>query len=247
MSLVQAIDALIEFVEDHWRTPDYGDRLYGRNMMLMGGKWLEEHPDELARLEEAERSKPNLNDLDTAVYVEARQLGLQDSDLPRKDATLGSAGHVFFGRTNVPGCWSSPPDGPSTVMLMCAPGWKADMLALRALAENFMQPAPVAIEQDQKDPSAFILVGKLWRDRSEFKRASDVTKFLDKIPNEPAPAGIRYQRNGQRRYVHAADWYRYFAEKDRKASEALDAEGLQEFLADQVARQAQERERKRGK
>jgi hypothetical protein len=95
------------------------------------------------------------------------------------------------------------------------------------------------------DPSAYVAVSELWPHRQEFKRASDVTKFLDRLPNEPAPAGIRYRRQGQRRFVHAGDWVRFFAEKDRRATEALDAEDVQDALAGVAARQAQERERKR--
>jgi hypothetical protein len=102
--LVQAIDALLAYVEDHWQTPDYGDRL------------------------------EQFEVLDTAVYVEARRLGLHDADMPRRDATFHSDEVVFFGRTNVPGCWSSPPDAPSTLLLMVTQGWKAGMETLRKLA-----------------------------------------------------------------------------------------------------------------
>jgi hypothetical protein len=74
-----------------------------------------------------------------------------------------------------------------------------------------------------------------------------VTKYLDKLPNEKAPAGIRNFRRGQRRYVHEADWHRYFREKDRAKSESLDGEALQEHLADIAARLGEERQRKSGK
>lgn len=77
-----------------------------------------------------------LDALDTAVYVEARRLGLQDADIPRKDATFHSYEVVFFGRSNVPGLWSSPPDTPSTLTLLATQGWKADMVALRALSQG---------------------------------------------------------------------------------------------------------------
>ena len=77
MSLAQAIDALIEFVENHHKTPDYGQRL-----------------------------EEEFFPLDMAVYVEARRLGLQDADLPRKDASPPhDDATVYFGRTNVPGFW----------------------------------------------------------------------------------------------------------------------------------------------
>jgi len=112
----------------------------------------------------------------------------------------------------------------------------------KAKAESGVQPPSVG-----EDPSAYVPVKELWPQRPEFKRDSDVTKFLDKLPNEPAPTGIRYRRAGQRRFVHAGDWLRYFAEKDRKASEALDAEEVQKTLVGVAARQAHERERKQGK
>ena len=105
--LVQAIDALLAYVADHWRTPDYGDRL------------------------------EQFEALDTSVYVEARRLGLQDADMPRQDATFHADEVVFFGRTNVPGCWSSPPDAATTLTLMATQGWKADMDTLRKLALQF--------------------------------------------------------------------------------------------------------------
>lgn len=105
MTLQEAIDALLAYVEEHPRTPDYGDRL------------------------------PEFNALDTSVYVEARRRGLLDGDLPRKDATFSDDEIVFFGRTNVPGVWDKRPDRPVTLTMMATPGWRADMLALRALAE----------------------------------------------------------------------------------------------------------------
>ena len=105
MTLTQAIDALLAFVDEHYRTPDYGDRL------------------------------PEFDTLDKEVYVEACRAGLQDS-MPRRDATFNSHQIVYFGRTNVPGCWSSPADAPSTLVLMATPGWKADMEILLALAEG---------------------------------------------------------------------------------------------------------------
>jgi len=111
-SLVQAIAGLLAHVEDHWQRPDYGDRL------------------------------EQFEVLDSAVYVAARHLGLHDADMPRRDATFHSDEVVFFGRTNVPGCWSSPPDAPSTLMLMATQGWKADMEALRKLALQSETPAP---------------------------------------------------------------------------------------------------------
>jgi hypothetical protein len=104
-----------------------------------------------------------------------------------------------------------------------------------------------ALAGSQEGLDAFVGVKTLWVQRSEFKRASDVTKFLAGVPHQAAPVGIRNYRKGQRRMVHAADWLIYFAEKDRKASEALDDESAQEILADVAARQAQERQRKRGK
>jgi hypothetical protein len=98
------------------------------------------------------------------------------------------------------------------------------------------------------DNAEYVLVSELWPSRSEFHRPSDVTKFLKRIPNEPAPTGIRNRRKGQRRFVHEADWHRYFREKDRMASELLDDEALQEKLADIEAQKAIEREqKKRGK
>lgn len=77
--------------------------------------------------------------LDTAVFVEAHRLGLQDADMPRKDATYRDDEVVFFGRTNAPAFWSSPPDAPVTLTLMATQGWKADMLALRALAAGYLK------------------------------------------------------------------------------------------------------------
>jgi hypothetical protein len=125
MSLAQAIDALLAYVADHGSKPDYGDRL------------------------------PEFYALDTAVYIEARSLGIHDADMPRKDATFRSDEVVFFGRTNVPGCWSSPPNAPSTLTLMPTQGWKADTLALRALAEQFAATsgAREAGEDDLLPPS----------------------------------------------------------------------------------------------
>jgi hypothetical protein len=120
VSLEKAVDNLLAYVEAHWRTPDYGNRL------------------------------PQVNALDTAVYVEARRLGLQNADLPRKDATFYSEEIVFFGRTNVPGCWSSPPDAPSTLRLMATQGWKADMLALRALADAGFKTEAVSSERTKE-------------------------------------------------------------------------------------------------
>jgi hypothetical protein len=105
MSLEKAIDTLVKYVEDHDETPDYGDRL-----------------------------EKQFNALDQAVYLEARKLGLRDSDMPRKDTTFNPEQVLYFGRTNVPGLWSSPADAPTTLTMMATPGWRADMLALRALA-----------------------------------------------------------------------------------------------------------------
>ena len=106
MSLVQAIDKLLDFVKNHWQTPDYGDR------------------------------QPQFEALDIAVYVEVRKLGLHDSDLPRKDATFPPDEEViYFGRTNVPGAWDKSPDRAATLTLMATSGWLADMQTLRALAE----------------------------------------------------------------------------------------------------------------
>jgi hypothetical protein len=108
-------------------------------------------------------------------------------------------------------------------------------------------------ENDQRldstgdDLSAYVPVKELWPQRQEFKRASYLTKYLDKIPNEPAPVGIRNYRQGQRRFVHAADWHRHFKEKDRMASEALDDERIQQTLDGIATRQAQEQQRKQGK
>lgn len=90
----------------------------------------------------------------------------------------------------------------------------------------------------------YVLVSELWQDRTEFKRPSDVTKFLDKIPNEPAPTGIRNVRKGQRRFVHETDWHRFFREKARRESELLEGTALQGQIADIEARKALERERK---
>ena len=124
--------------------------------------------------------------------------------------------------------------------------WLADQVVdgLPRLSDQQGGKLPDSVEDDL---SAYVPVKQLWQHRLEFKRDSDMTKFLDKVPNEPAPTGIRNYRKGQRRFVHAADWLRYFAEKDRKASEALDSKAAQAFLADTAARQAQERERNRGK
>jgi hypothetical protein len=105
-----------------------------------------------------------------------------------------------------------------------------------------------AAKQPASDDAEYVLVSELWPSRPEFKWPSDVTKFLNHLSNEPAPAGIRNRRKGQRRYVHEADWHRYFREKDRQASELLDDATLQEQLADIEARRATEREpKKRGK
>src|SRR5437588_12560695 len=104
MSLARAVDDLLAYVDDHGRAPDYGDRL------------------------------PQFNVLDGAVYVEARRLGLQDTDMPRKDSSFSDDEVVFFGRTNVPSVWDKRPDRPATLTMMATQGWKAGMLALRALA-----------------------------------------------------------------------------------------------------------------
>jgi hypothetical protein len=117
MSLTQAIDDLLAYVENHWKSPDYGDRV------------------------------PEFNTLDTAVYLAARGMGLHDTDLPRKDATFSDAEVVFFGRTNVPGVWDKRPDRPVTLMLMATQGWMADMLALRALAESMSSPGTQGNDQ----------------------------------------------------------------------------------------------------
>jgi hypothetical protein len=95
------------------------------------------------------------------------------------------------------------------------------------------------------DSENFVPVGELWPTRPEFKRASDVTRFLDSLPNEPFPAGIRNQRKGQRRKVHLVDWYRHFTAKDQRTDAALDDEALGDRLADIAARTEQERQRKR--
>jgi hypothetical protein len=119
-----------------------------------------------------------------------------------------------------------------------------DWLAAAGASKGVNGERPASVGDD---PTAYVPVKELWPQRSEFKRDSDLTKFLDRMPNEAAPAGIHNRRKGQRRFVHAGDWHRHFAEKDRRASEALDAEAVQDTLADIAARQAQERERKRGK
>jgi hypothetical protein len=79
--------------------------------------------------------------LDTAIYVEARRQGLQDAR-PREDtATCCLDGVKFFGWTNVPGVWDIQPDRPVTLTMMMTQGWRAAMLALRALAEASIPPA----------------------------------------------------------------------------------------------------------
>jgi hypothetical protein len=96
-----------------------------------------------------------------------------------------------------------------------------------------------------RDPKDYVLVSVLWPNRPEFKRPSDVTKFFGKVPDEPAPAGIRNYRAGpRRRLVHETDWHRYFREKDRRASEALDAEAA--TMKGIAARLSEEQDRKRG-
>jgi hypothetical protein len=97
------------------------------------------------------------------------------------------------------------------------------------------------------DPTAYVPVGELWPNRPEFKRPSAVTKYLDKLPNEPFPSGIRNQRKGHRRFVHLGDWHRHFEEKDRRASEELGAEPSQEVIDGIERRKAQERQHKQRK
>jgi hypothetical protein len=110
------------------------------------------------------------------------------------------------------------------------------------------QPSAAAPSGGADDPSAYVLVSCLWPQRpAEFRRASDVTKYLDKVPNEPFPDGIRNRRKGHRRYVHAGDWHRHFAEKDRKASDAWDTEAVPDYMAEVEARKDVERARNRGK
>jgi hypothetical protein len=106
------------------------------------------------------------------------------------------------------------------------------------------QHGPASLTDDSE---TYVLVSELWPARREFKRPSDVTKFLHKLPNEPFPTGIRNRREGQRRKVHLGDWHRHFTQKDRRTNEALGDESLQERIADIVAKTEQERQQKRRK
>ncbi len=128
---VKLIDALIAYVKDHWRTPDYGDRLEDQFIPL-----------------------------DTAVYVEARCLGLQDSELPRKDPMIDSDEIMSFGRTNVPGAWDKRPDRPATLTMMATADWLWDMLALRALAEvgGVLEPKAKGAKPTLTNEDRYILI-----------------------------------------------------------------------------------------
>ena len=108
MSLTQAIDDLLAFVEAHcWA--DYYDR--------------EVHSQ--------------FHALDGTVYVEARRLELQ-AVLPRPDKSFrGSDAFVFVGRTNCPVLPRPLADTPSMgAVLQGTAGWVMDMLLLRRLAEE---------------------------------------------------------------------------------------------------------------
>ncbi|MEX0718438.1 MAG: hypothetical protein WD066_17725 [Planctomycetaceae bacterium] len=94
------------------------------------------------------------------------------------------------------------------------------------------------VEAGNAKPDEFVLVSELWPNRTEFKWAYQVTRFLNKTPE------IQSIQRGRRRYVREADWHRYFREKDRQASESLDDEALQEKLADIEARKAEEQAKK---
>ena len=126
------------------------------------------------------------------------------------------------------------------------PTFKSEEYKLRVLKDG--DGNPVLVFDDPKicgNNGEYVLVSELWPSRTEFKRASDVTKFLKKLPNEPAPTGIRNIRNGQRRLVHESDWHRFFREKDRRESELLDHESLQEIIAQIEAQKTVEHELKK--
>lgn len=65
------------------------------------------------------------------------------------------------------------------------------------------------------DGDAFVLVSTLWPER--FEKYADCKKFLVEHRDE-----VRNKQDGQRRLVHAGDWVRYWAQKDRKGFESLD-------------------------
>lgn len=102
-------------------------------------------------------------------------------------------------------------------------------------------------DRQQDDATNYALVSELWPQRSEFTRADQVTRYLNKLPNTPAPKGIRNRKEGQRRYVHVADWHRHFQDRDRAASESLDQETVTKSLDGVVERYEKERTRKQGK
>jgi hypothetical protein len=175
--------------------------------------------------------------LDRRVWVEACQRGYEGK-LP---AQISSDSN-YLGKTNLPGSWTL-----SDFIPIGLHRWKNDMLALRDFAEamefkNDKQPAKSTNPAPLASDNEYVRVGELWPNRPEFKRYSDVTKFLNKTPE------IRSIQKPRRRYVHESDWHRYFREKDRQASEQLDGDALQEQIADIEARKAVERQRKkRGK
>lgn len=115
LALRNAIDTLLEYVEEHHRTPDYGNPARMSQLLVR----------------------------DMLVYVEARKAGLLDCDMPPKIATAENDQIRFFGRTNIPGFWLSPPDGPSTLHLM-PEEWRIGMLTLRELAWVNPPPEPTA-------------------------------------------------------------------------------------------------------
>jgi hypothetical protein len=228
MTLPQAIDDLIEFVmADERVQPD------ARGAFCRGILQSERH---------------QFDELDRRVFTLAFAAGL-NGELPKPVDIEGSA-HVpdappigFLGKTHLPGNWI---DG--VFSFFGEERWRRELLLVRTLAKASLENTDRPSKASPIDEDPFVPVSKLWPSRSEFKRASDVTKFLARIPNEPAPAGIRNRPDGpRRRSVNELDWHRYFREKDRQASELLDDEALQEQIADTQARMAEEHERKKQK
>lgn len=124
---------------------------------------------------------------------------------------------------------------------------------LREYCQNRGKGAPSSITDETNgserpsppvsiDETAYVLVSKNWPE--EFQTYSTFKRWLDGTPKSEVR---RRKPSKQRLEIHAGDWNRYWTQRKREQSEALDGEALEEFLADAEATKLRIRKDKRRK
>ena len=110
---------------------------------------------------------------------------------------------------------------------------------LAELIQNLPDHGPDS-DKPKPDSSDYVLASAVWRNRFDtYKQFTGFIKNCKEIrTRKPAP---------KRLAVHAGDWLRYWAEYDRRQSENLDKEAIQETIEDIEARKTKARRMKRGK